>query len=114
MATDPSHTSESEDLTVAVLRQRLALAEARFEALSESISDFYWESDKDHNLTYASKGIQKALVEPGFLKIGKGMFNAMEDKDNIPEGLEELQELLQQEKPFRDYLVRIQHDRIGK
>ncbi len=113
MATDPTQISADKDLPTEELRQRLELAEARFNALSESISDFYWETDKDHNLTYASAGIQKALIDTGFLKIGKGLFNAMEGKATIPDGLTELQELLMQEQPFRDYLVRIQHELLG-
>jgi PAS domain S-box-containing protein len=113
VATNPHEVREDEDLTVVELKRRLALAEARFQALSESISDFYWETDKDHNLSYVSQGIREALVDTGLLMMGKGLFHTVEANDRIPSGLNELNQLLREENPFRDYPINMQHERIG-
>jgi CheY-like chemotaxis protein len=47
---------------------RLRVSEARFRSLAELSSDWYWEQDAEHRLTYLSEGLlEKSGVDPAAL-----------------------------------------------
>jgi diguanylate cyclase (GGDEF)-like protein/PAS domain S-box-containing protein len=50
------------------LRRKLRMSEARFRALTEMSSDFYWESDAEHRLTERSSADKASGAAPVFLK----------------------------------------------
>lgn len=81
---------------------KLRVSEARFRSLAELSSDWYWEQDAEHRLTYLSDGLQeKSGVDPAAL-LGRRWCEASpggEDAVWAP-----LQTALEGRQPFQDFV----------
>ena len=82
----------------------LRVSEARFRSLAELSSDWYWEQDADHRLTYLSEGLlERSGIAPDRL-IGRTWWEVARAD---PAGdWDALRAALNDREPFQDYVFR--------
>ena len=74
----------ADDVAPAGADARLRHAEKRFQDIAETISDWIWETDRDHRFVYVSDRIQRVSGRPGRFFIGKTVaevMNSVEDSE---------------------------------
>ncbi|WP_155801495.1 PAS-domain containing protein, partial [Magnetospirillum molischianum] len=99
-----------EDLTVAIRRREdveneLRTSEARFRDLAASASDWFWESDDQGRLTYASDLIASVLGVTPAAVIGLSWFDL--GLNDLPEHANQYRQDLADHAPFRDLTINI-------
>ncbi|VTU22892.1 Aerobic respiration control sensor protein ArcB [Variovorax sp. PBL-H6] len=83
---------------------RLRVSEARFRSLAELSSDWYWEQDTEHRLTYLSDGLlEKSGVDPAAL-LGRGWHEAA--SGGAVAAWATLHSALASRQPFQDFVFR--------
>ena len=81
---------------------KLRVSEARFRSLAELSSDWYWEQDAEHRLTYLSDGLQdKSGVDPAAL-LGRRWCEASSGGDDAVWAA--LRTALAGRQPFQDFV----------
>jgi PAS domain S-box-containing protein len=81
---------------------RLRVSEARFRSLAELSSDWYWEQDAEHRLTYLSDGLlEKSGVDPAVL-LGRGWHEAASAGGDAAWAT--LRAALASRQPFQDFV----------
>lgn len=82
----------------------LRVSEARFRSLAELSSDWYWEQDGRHRLTYLSEGLlEKSGVDPATL-LGRRWWEISSTKDR--NDWSPLMRALETRQPFQDLVFR--------
>ncbi|MDR6536956.1 response regulator [Variovorax soli] len=80
----------------------LRVSEARFRSLAELSSDWYWEQDAEHRLTYLSEGLQeKSGIEPAAL-LGRRWCDASSGDDEAAWAA--FKTALARRQPFQDFV----------
>ena len=93
---------QSRDAALAALNDR----EGRLREFTEIISDWAWETDSEHRMTYISGSIARFGTQPSDV-IGKTIPGPI-DQTFVPGALEQNLSDLSLRKPFRDFVYRIQ------
>ncbi len=94
------------------VEQELRESESRFRDLAGSASDWFWETDTEHRITFMSGRVREVLgIDPGAL-IGRDRFEA-----GLAGGSRAESDLhrgdLEQRRPFRDLVCRLDHPTRG-
>ncbi len=84
---------------------KISDSEARFRALTELSSDWYWEMDEDLRFTLLKRGARDALVLADEEVIGKHQWELAGELIQ-PSSWEEQRSALELRRPFRDVMVR--------
>ena len=81
---------------------RLRVSEARFRSLAELSSDWYWEQDAEHRLTYLSEGLlEKSGIDPAGL-LGRRWHEVSAGGEDVV--WDTLQTALAGMQPFHDFV----------
>jgi PAS domain S-box-containing protein len=83
----------------------------RFEDFVRATTDWVWETDANHNYTYASDAIATVLGIPAQLVVGKYLFSLSHFK-TVDESVYRLVGLMDERRAFRNYPLALV-DRIG-
>lgn len=99
-----------QDLTIAIRRREeveaeLRASEARFRDLAASASDWFWESDDQGRLTYASELIASVLGVTPAAVVGLTWFDL--GLNDLPEMADQYRHDLAERAPFRDLTINI-------
>ncbi|HXF46236.1 MAG TPA: EAL domain-containing protein [Burkholderiaceae bacterium] len=84
---------------------QLTESEARFRALTELSSDWYWETDEQHRFTSIRQGAARSLPVPEAELLGRCRWDLPGDPVNPPTWDEHRAQLAAR-RPFRDLIVR--------
>ena len=90
------------------------MSEARFRDFSEPASDWNWETGPDHKFTYVSDRVQSFGDDPRNI-LGRTRWDFAGDVDEDAEKWRAHRELLDQRKPFRDFVYQMARsgERVG-
>ncbi len=93
-----------EDLTeeVARLRRELAQAETLLTSLSETTSELFWRTDRDHRFTYMSPGVMKIVNIDVQRQLGQTRAELAHDDLTSGRWKRHL-EAIEKHRPFRDF-----------
>ncbi|MCF6216499.1 MAG: ATP-binding protein [Emcibacter sp.] len=86
-----------------------SLMQERFRDFARATSDWYWEIDRDFNITYVSDRLMAITGKPGILMKGKCFEDIGELQSNSPEKRPSGTYFLDAMKPFRDQLFLIKN-----
>ncbi len=84
----------------------LRLSEARFRDFGEPASDWNWETDGEHKFTYISDRVINFADDPKDI-LGKTRWDIADDGDDDTDNWHAHRTLLDQQKPFRDFIYRV-------
>ena len=90
--------------------ESLQESEAKFRDYAESASDWYWETDPDHNFTRLTEDERR--LARGFAtvsRIGVARWEFATDVQSEPEKWELHRSMLEARQPFRDFVYRATH-----
>ncbi|MGZ0187861.1 MAG: ATP-binding protein [Alphaproteobacteria bacterium] len=89
------------------LEKDLQLSHRRFEDFADSASDWFWETDENHQFVWVSEGVEKAVGQPPSWYIGKSMVAVSNDDAESEACLQHL-DAINNHHPFRDFEYRRQ------
>ncbi len=81
----------------------LAQSEARFRGFALTSSDWFWETDQDHRITYVSEGIRVLGQDPSS-RIGRSRMELAADTGIEADKWQEHLAVLNRHEPFRDFV----------
>ncbi|MCW5771511.1 MAG: PAS domain S-box protein [Rhodospirillaceae bacterium] len=85
---------------------RLRESEERFRDFAEISSDWYWETDADHVVTYISDAIAKVRAAPADI-VGRKRHSLAIAPEEDPERWRRHLEAMDRREPFRDFVYKI-------
>jgi PAS domain S-box-containing protein len=85
------------------VRRREQTSEERFRDYAETASDWFWETDKDHHITYVSDRIRAFGQDPA-TRIGRSRLDIASESDNDPAKWQEHFAVLERHESFRDFV----------
>jgi PAS domain S-box-containing protein len=91
--------------------EALRESEAKFRDYAESASDWYWETDPDHEFTHLTEDERRlARGVATVSRIGVARWEFATDVQSEPEKWELHRSMLKARQPFRDFVYRARHD----
>ncbi|GGF31302.1 hypothetical protein GCM10011611_41820 [Aliidongia dinghuensis] len=87
--------------------RRRAMAEARFADWAEASTDWFWECDAEHRITYMSDGLRRIGYDPASV-IGRDRTALVKfSPDLVPGAVKDHLDTIAAHRPFRDFTYRL-------